>query len=139
MDKVERKLKTNVHGIDNLSKGSYQALSRQDQPSGANDRIIKLNIDSIKRNMVIPILIIVFHEFRDRFPKSLRLYTLACYTKNVIMRKPFLCSSIMRRFDDHHLSKFDLITRQVNDLYLLSKLGFIPSSNQLSLYEQEEP
>lgn len=59
--------------------------------------------------MLYPILTIIFHEFRDRFPKCLRLYLLACYTQNVVLHKRFLCSSAMRYFDDKHLSKLDKI------------------------------
>jgi hypothetical protein len=88
--------------------------------------------------MLIPILMIVFHEFRARFPKSLKLYLLACHTNSVVMNKPLLCINIMRKFDTKHLSKIDLISKHVNDFYLLAKLGFISADIKLKLFEKQE-
>ena len=104
-------MKQIVH-VDHYNEGGNY---KTDSASG----LVKLNMDSIKRHLLIPIIRIVFHEFRARFPRSLKLYLLACYTKNMLMRKPFQCFFIMRRYDSSGLSTLDLIAQHINDHYLL--------------------
>ena len=44
------------------------------------------------------------------------------------MRKPFLCLNEMRAFDDRGLSALDKLSKTLNDLYILSRIGFIEGS-----------
>jgi hypothetical protein len=97
-----------------------------------------LSISGIQRNMVIPMIMIVFHDIRNRFPHNLGLYLLDCHVKAVIVQMPFLCLNVMRKYKPKHLTRVDQVNKTVNEQYLLAKLGYIQTEVKIKEFIKKQ-